>query len=895
MKPLHFRYAGMLHYKRKSMYEISRLIACYLKTDRSFIVKNVMGLVIILMITSFTVSAQNEIVNENKLTGSPKSEWDPPANFNNGDIYGFATEMSVNKGAVVKFKIRSSDNYKVDIYRFGYYQGNGARKVGAGSLITPLPFKQPLNITNAETGLIDCSNWTVNAQWQVPTSAVSGVYMAKIYVPGTPLVNHILFVVRDDASQSDLYFKTSDATWQAYNDFGEYGTWSANFYYGRRTYFNDGENVTTYPNGRAVKISYDRPFQNRTGSGNKSYFFSTELPMIKWLERNGYSVSYFTDVDADKNGTLIKNHKAMLSVGHDEYWSGRERANVEAARDAGVNLAFFSGNEVYWKTRWEPATDGRLNRILVCYKEGNEGEYACGSKCDPSTEWTGLWRNGCTSPNGNACKPENLLTGQLSYFLTGNTVGINVPASVKDYRFWRNTSVENLTSGQVLTTAPGTLGYEMDYEDNSFAYPEGRVRMSETTIEGKTHKLALFRHKNGALVFGAGTIQWAWGLDEMHDIAGTPVDKNIQQATVNILADMEALPVTLQSDLVKASTTTDRFAPISMFYPVKQDDLIKVGEPFAISGFSLEYPGVIAGVEVSVDGGTTWNEATGGKSWSYSWTPQTAGVYSLKVRAYDDMGNMETYFSRLNSITVRAGVPLPIMVSIPDAAAYKEGVEVNTVYPGYDPAEEITLKSVISGGKQPYFYQWSNGSTKSSITVSPKSKTTYTLKITDADGTVQTTSKIILVENVACSDKKNTVLVCTKGKTDCEKEDKVEKLLSKGSMLGSCNSSKNTVNNSSITQQRGIATEETPVFESLNMVVETAPNPSSSYFNMVVRSKNTTDKITLRVINLQGKLIETMTINANQRVQLGSQFNPGIYLVEAVQGSTKTITKLIKN
>ena len=80
--------------------------------------------------------------------------------------------------------------------------------------------------------------------------------------------------------------------------------------------------------------------------------------MVRWLERNGYDVSYFTGVDADRRGSEILDHKIYLSVGHDEYWSGEQRANVEAARDAGVNLAFFSGNESFWKTRWENSIDG---------------------------------------------------------------------------------------------------------------------------------------------------------------------------------------------------------------------------------------------------------------------------------------------------------------------------------------------------------------------------------------------------------------------------------------------------------------------------------------------------------------------------------------------------------
>ena len=80
--------------------------------------------------------------------------------------------------------------------------------------------------------------------------------------------------------------------------------------------------------------------------------------MMRFLEANGYDVSYIVGVDTDRRGASCSNHKVFLSVGHDEYWSGAQRANVEAARDAGVHLAFFSGNEVFWKTRWENSIDG---------------------------------------------------------------------------------------------------------------------------------------------------------------------------------------------------------------------------------------------------------------------------------------------------------------------------------------------------------------------------------------------------------------------------------------------------------------------------------------------------------------------------------------------------------
>ena len=94
--------------------------------------------------------------------------------------------------------------------------------------------------------------------------------------------------------------------------------------------------------------------------------------MVRWLERNGYDVSY---IDRRRHrpraAPSCSSTRSFLSVGHDEYWSGGQRANVEAARDAGVNLAFFSGNEVFWKTRWETSIDGSNTpyRTLVSYKE----------------------------------------------------------------------------------------------------------------------------------------------------------------------------------------------------------------------------------------------------------------------------------------------------------------------------------------------------------------------------------------------------------------------------------------------------------------------------------------------------------------------------------------------
>jgi len=583
--------------------------------------------------------SQNAIVTENALPGNPASEWDL-AGADAGDlsIQGFATDISVNRGNTINFKIDvntgADKDFGIKIYRIGYYQGNGARLIADLGNFTGVA--QAACGYDGVTGLLDCGNWSTTASWSVPATAVSGLYIAKLTrsAGGGGGSSHIAFVVRNDASTSDLFFQTSDATWQAYNAYG-----------GNSLYVGSG-----LPNNHASKVSYNRPFVTRSGGGGggsrEDWFMNAEYPMIRFLERNGFDISYTTNLDMARNGALALNHKVFMSVGHDEYWSKEQRDNVEAARAAGKHLAFFSGNEVYWKTRWENSTDGNNTpyRTLVCYKEGNlptPAENGCGGKCDPATEWTGLWRDGCSFPSGNACKPENALTGQISW--DGTTSTITVPDTYKNIRFWRNTAVAGLGSGQTATLTNGTLGYEWDWEQYPGSYPSGRITMSKTDFNGHTHKLSMYKHSSGAWVFGAGTVQWSWGLDDEHDRGSDPVDISMQQATINLFADMGVQPGSIMGGLFAATASTDVQAPASVISSPANGTLYTLGDPVSISGTATDAGGgVVAGVEVSTDGGATWQVATGTTAWTFSFVPGATGNYLIKSRAFDDSGNMET-------------------------------------------------------------------------------------------------------------------------------------------------------------------------------------------------------------------------------------------------------------
>src|SRR5215471_8118429 len=562
------------------------------------------------------------IACENTKPGDPPSDWQVSGQ---GDttIQGFATSMSVLPGQTISFKINTpSTRYHIDILRVGYYQGNGATKVVSSMQPTAtLPQSQPAcKNDTAPTGLIDCGNWAVSASWTVPSNAVSGLYLAHLKRDDTSTGNGSLipFVVRNDSSHSDILFQTDDETWQAYNSQG------GNSLYTCSNNCPPGS-PTAYKG--ASKVSYNRPWHTPLDDGGRDWFIYAEYNMIRFLEENGYDVSYTSGVDASQPGyaPIIEQHKVYLTAGHDEYWSAQQRTNVTAARDAGVNLAFFTGNEIFWKTRWEPSIDAShaANRTLVTYKETHYDANV--DPQDPPT-WTGTWMDPRFSPPGDGGQPQNALTGQL-FDVNSGTTDITVPSAYSKLRYWRNTRVANLSPGDSTALAAGSndLGYEWDVDaDNGFR-PPGLMDMSSTTSTNAevftdygsatqlnstaTHHLTLYRAASGALVFGAGTVQWAYGLDQAAGAGNAslaPPDPAMQQATVNLLADMGAQPFSLIPGLTPAAASTDTTGPSSTITSAAQGANLPDGSAVTVSGTATDVGGgVVAGVEISTDGGTT--------------------------------------------------------------------------------------------------------------------------------------------------------------------------------------------------------------------------------------------------------------------------------------------------
>jgi hypothetical protein len=462
----------------------------------------------------------NVVQDENALAGTTAWQLSAPATFR--EIEGYASLTSVNLGDQVTFYLSGADpNVSLEIYRMGWYGGAGSRQV-LGPIQLPCG-RQPTPVPDSNSGLAEC-NWSPSYTLIVPTSWVSGVYLAKITGVQSGKQAYIHFVVRDDRRNAPILVQCSVSTYQAYNNWPRDAG-------GRSLYrFNSA-------NGNpAVKVSFNRPYYFDVGQG-AGHFLNPgmEYNMVRFLEREGYDVSYCTNIDVHENPSLILSHKAFLSIGHDEYWSWNMRTNVTAARDQGVNLGFFGANACYWQIRLEPSpVTSAVDRTEVAYKAGGD-PYAIDS--DPTNDKyiTTLWRSNPSAP------PEEALVG-VEYI----TDPVDADIVIFDPNHWAFAGTGAI-AGQVL---PGLLGYEVDgLLQPALGTPNiSLIAHSPIPNYGGSYRfsdMTSYVASSGATVFACGSTWWTFGLDDAlapftHSLK---INTVAQQVTRNVLNRLGPAPV----------------------------------------------------------------------------------------------------------------------------------------------------------------------------------------------------------------------------------------------------------------------------------------------------------------------------------------------------------------
>ena len=387
-------------------------------------------------------------------------------------IEGFADRVSVAPGQAVRLFVSTpAATWTATAFRLGA----DAREVWAsppqpGHIQPPAIAQKPTNTVVAPWApslTVDTTGWD------------PGDYLLRLDTPDAQ--RYVPLTVRTPSNAGRVVIVNAVTTWQAYNQWGGYSLYKG----------PDGKRLD-----RARAVSFDRPYEyNMRGAGQ---FLQFELGAVRVAEKSGIALGYATDLDLHTDPHLLNGARAMITLGHDEYWSTAMRAAATTARDHGVNLAFLGGNEVYRHIRLADTPLGP-NRLEINYKSFSDDP---DSTTDP-LEATQDWR---LPPHP---RPESVLVGNTYKCFPGRAALV-----VADPTNWMLTGIVH--PGQTL---PGVVGIEYSGVDLDAPTPRPiEVLFHSPVICGTTHQhdfadAIYYTTPSGAGVFESGTQDWVCGMD----------------------------------------------------------------------------------------------------------------------------------------------------------------------------------------------------------------------------------------------------------------------------------------------------------------------------------------------------------------------------------------------
>lgn len=503
----------------------------------------------------------NPIATENLLAGDSNSaNYQITAAYNDFNYLGYADKTSYNAGETVNFKVDSSQNSNIRIYRMGHYDGDNWRLVDT---VANVAVDQDSGSTITDSNGATTMSWSTTATWNIPSAAVSGLYTAVVLTAaGTP-ASWISFVVRNDGRRAGIVIGIPTSTWMgAYNYYGNNSAETSSLA-GGSLYTDVGAGFDAA--NRTLAVSYNRPLVTHGNIVN--HWDAYDLAAIDFFEQQGFDVKYVASEDVDEDPSRWADSTVYMSVGHDEYWSQPMRDNVEQFRDDGKHVMFLAGNEVWWRIRYADSY-----RTIWCYKDTLDGPNAleprtAGAPVDP-VSWTGTWRDSRDGSRDPAAEPENLLTG-MEFRMNGPTFHTAnlATATWGSDPFWRDTALE---SGDITLT--NCIGFEANHVSN----PGGRefVTLASQAVNVSnqyTNDPGDVYDGNGSFTWGIvmhrrathegfvvafGSMGWLHMLSDAHVTGssyGGSARKSVdaQQAMVNLLYDLGVEAETVDAALVE--------------------------------------------------------------------------------------------------------------------------------------------------------------------------------------------------------------------------------------------------------------------------------------------------------------------------------------------------------
>lgn len=377
-------------------------------------------------------------------------------------VTGYCWPQSVDPGGIVGMHLSSAGArpVSIEVARVGV-----DRHVVWGDTVAAADHPTPLDASAQGCAWPAAATVVVDEDWQ------SGYYevVLTIDVDGRTRRSHAFFVVRPTAdSTNTILLQLATNTWHAYNDFGGRNLYNGGTHVSlqrpmSRGYLHKppgaGRRVTTiHPPDRDMNAHVGYLTRNKLSPwAGSAGWPDWELPFLEWAERNGYGIDVITNADLEEHPMIVDRYRLLLSVGHDEYWTGPMRDTVEGFIARGGNVAFFSGNTSLWQTRLEDPVDGAAT-VMVGYKGQFKNDPV--HDTDRIGELTSIWSDHLIG------RPENHMTG-VSFTRGGyHRIGKRATNGAGGYTVYRPDhwmfDGTGIDYGDVLGAAPTTVGYECD-------------------------------------------------------------------------------------------------------------------------------------------------------------------------------------------------------------------------------------------------------------------------------------------------------------------------------------------------------------------------------------------------------------------------------------------------
>jgi hypothetical protein len=428
-------------------------------------------------------------------------------------------------------------------------------------------------------------DWPVAASIGVGDGWRSGYHevVLTVDVDGRQRTSHAFFVVRPtERSTNTILLQLATNTLHAYNDFGGHNLYTGGTTVSMQRPMSPGylhkppgpgrrvTNVSADDRQMTAHVGYVRLNHLSPYAGSAGWP-DWEQPFLEWAERQGHGIDVVLNSDLEEFPEIVDRYRLVLSVGHDEYWSGPMRDTVEAFIARGGNVAFFSGNTSLWQVRLEGQDEHGRATQMVGYKGRFHDDPLFDT--DRRSEVTTLWSDHLLG------RPENHMTGvsftrggyhRIGKAVTNGAGGYTIHRA--DHWLFEGTDVQY---GDLLGAGAKVVGYECDgcaftYRDGlphptgEDGTPEGFLILGTTPVTHFTHDNAprppargfpseleylssrvfgerghedRIRHGHAVLGTytspGGGTVVTSGSTDWAHGLAAH--DRDIERITANVL------------------------------------------------------------------------------------------------------------------------------------------------------------------------------------------------------------------------------------------------------------------------------------------------------------------------------------------------------------------------